>query len=164
VKSTGIPLLAEKMLDMSESGYRALSRLRFDFPSNVYRLIFTPPEALTSVDIPDSVERVRCSIEFNSKRHFVLHFGSKSNLREIRLEAPPPGDDRRRDTHRKPRVFIRVSESTLKGLRSTLELYDGIMPNIQPLTAGICMLVPGSNKLDFEEEPKPKPITRRQVI
>jgi hypothetical protein len=151
LKSISIRPTVEKMRDMSESGHPALSKLRFDFPSNVYRLIFTPPESLSSIEIPDSVERVRCSIEFRSTRHFVLNFGSKSNLREIQFQARPPPNNRQSHMDIKPRVFVRVGESTLKGFRSTLELYDGRMPNIPESKSGICMLVSGSCKLDFDE-------------
>jgi hypothetical protein len=123
--------------------------LRFDYPSNIHRLIFEPPESLISVEIPDSVERVRCSIVLTSTRHFALNFSSKSNLREIRFQEPKGhvfyGTDR------KPRLFVRVSESMLKEFRSTLELYDGRIPNSRDCKSVICMLIPGSNKLDVEE-------------
>jgi hypothetical protein len=155
LKPTLIPLEAEMMRNMSGSNYCALSRLRFDCPSNVYRLMFAPPETLTSVEIPDSVERVCCSLEFNSTRHFVLNFGSKSSLREIRFEVHR--DHRQlfdahlsRNTYRKSRVFVRLSESALKGFRSALELYDGRILNILQPKPGICMSAPSSHRLDFE--------------
>jgi hypothetical protein len=137
------------MRDMSSPDSHSLSMLRFNSPSDVYRHLFAPPQSLTSIEIPDSVERVCCSIEFDSTRHFALNFSSKSDVREIRFKSPPSKHRSQRD--RTPRVFVRVGESTLKGFRSTLELYDGRMPNIPESKSGICMLVPDSDKLDFEE-------------
>jgi hypothetical protein len=148
-ESIRISPLVERMQDMSQSDFDALSRLKFDFPSNILRLRFTPPQSLTSIQIPDSVERVRCSIALTSTRHFALHFSIESNLREIRFNPLPHLYDPRSTNDSKPRVFVRVSESTLKGFRSTLEVYDGVMPNIPEFRAGMCMLVPGSHKLDF---------------
>jgi hypothetical protein len=139
---------------MSEKDSDALSRLKFDFPSNILRLRFTPPESLASIQIPDSVERASCAIAFPSTRHFALHFGIESKLREIRFNPLPVRDDRQSTNGIKPRVFVRVSESTLKGFRSTLEVYDGRMPKIPEFRAGMCMLVPGSHKLDLEQESK----------
>jgi hypothetical protein len=81
-----------------------------------------------------------------------VYFGSKSNLREIRFKPLAHYHDPRSTNDIKPRVFVRVSESTLKGFRTTLELYDGRMTNIPEFKAGVCMLVPGSHELDFEEE------------
>jgi hypothetical protein len=144
--------LVKRMQDISEPDSRALSKMRFDFPSNILRLAFTPAESLASIQIPDSVERVRCSIAFSSTRYFALNFGTKSNLREIRFKPHPHHHDPRYTNDRKPRVFVRVGESTLKGFRSTLEVYDARMPNTPEFRAGMCMLVPGSHELDVEEE------------
>jgi hypothetical protein len=148
LKSVSIPASLEILHELFVKNCRSMSTLTFEKPSKLRIVSIVPPECLSFISIPDSVEFLRCVIDLQPTSHFVLDFGVKSNLRAIglpRSDFPDLYKCPSKDSLRH-RAFVRLSQFTLKEFRSTLEFYDGCLEDY------ICFSDSVPQKLDFQQQ------------
>jgi hypothetical protein len=115
IESIGIPNSVLSIGERSFTTCQSLQSFTFESPSKIHSLYSIPSRSCSSIEIPDSVEVLDSEVCVPSRRHLVLTFGGNSRLRDVRLrraEGLPP-----RVRHR---VFVRLSEATLRSLRLNL--------------------------------------------
>jgi hypothetical protein len=127
LQSICIPASLQILSELFLKSCTSMSTLTFAEPSKLRIVSILPPTSLCFIHIPDSIEFLRCYLDVETPGHCVLHFGIKSNLHGISLPSNHFTQNRPRTSNNPPRhrAFTRLSEFSLKGFRSTFELYDG---------------------------------------
>jgi hypothetical protein len=111
-----IPASVEMIGERAFSTCKSMSSSTFELPSTIRSLFSIPFFSCSSIDIPDSVEVLISEVCVTSGRHLVLTFGPDSHLHTMHFHALPEYSYRLRGV--KPRIFVRLAESTLKSFRS----------------------------------------------
>jgi hypothetical protein len=134
LKAIRIPASSVSISEVDLSCCSSLSMLAFDSPSQLQQFSFYPPPSLASVEIPDSVEFLRCIVKSESSRGRVLNFGRESQLRRLDISSgrywrwgnPFSRTDRKRKWP-VPKMgpgrtlFVRMPESVLRAVRLKIE-------------------------------------------
>jgi hypothetical protein len=120
LKSISLPGSIESVNKYCFSGC-SLSVLIFELPSHLCHLALSIPGAFSGeiLQIPDSVENLSFGLDVDWNGHFQVDFDRDSRLRSFLASAIPKLGSSHAYFHipRKPPVFVRFSEATLKAFR-----------------------------------------------
>jgi hypothetical protein len=125
LRSLALPSSVAFVGNLCFEGCRYLTNLTISSPSQLVELRSLPPELAGSIDVPDSVEVLHWLKHTHPRRDSdlwtILNFGSESKLETITVTWKTP----KSLTRRSARAFERLSNPTLKRLRSNLEISGG---------------------------------------